>query len=134
MNISPANKPLSSEKTLNQAEDFLKQYYADITNHGKPKKGIEERKDEVFAELQTNGTYDMTEDEVEWGARMAWRNAPRCPARIIWKKLHVFDKRHVDNTDDMFEAILEHLDFSNNGGNIRPAMKVFRQRLPEADP
>ena len=23
---------------------------------------------------------------------MAWRNAPRCPARIVWKRLTVFDK------------------------------------------
>ena len=125
MNISPANKALSEEKALSQAEDFLKQYYADLANHGQPGKEHEERKKEVLAELQANGTYYMTEDEVEWGARMAWRNAPRCPARIIWKKLHVFDKRHVDNTDDMFDAILEHLDFSNNGGNIRPAITVF---------
>merc|ERR1719483_421210 len=28
------------------------------------------------------------------------------------------------------DAILEHIDFSNNGGNIRPAITVFRQRLP----
>ena len=61
---------------------------------------------------------------------MAWRNAPRCPARVIWKKLHVFDKRHIDNTDDMFKAMIEHLDFSNNGGNIRPAITLFRQRIP----
>ena len=66
---------------------------------------------------------------------MAWRNAPRCPARIIWKKLQVFDQRHIDNTDDMFKAILDHLEFSNNGGNIRPAITLFRQRLPgEKDP
>ena len=40
-------------------------------------------------------TYTMTHDELVWGARMAWRNAPRCPARVIWKNLTVFDKRHV---------------------------------------
>ena len=38
-------------------------------------------------------TYTMTHDELVWGARMAWRNAPRCPARVIWKNLTVFDKR-----------------------------------------
>ena len=37
----------------------------------------------------------MTHDELVWAARMAWRNAPRCPARVIWKNLTVFDKRHV---------------------------------------
>merc|ERR550517_923170 len=77
-----------------------------------------------------NGTYELTHDETEWGARMAWRNAPRCPARIIWKKLRVFDKRHIDTTDEMFEALKEHIAYSNNGGNIRPAITVFRQRTP----
>ena len=73
-------------------------------------------------------TYTMTRDELVWGARMAWRNASRCPARSIWKKLTVFDKRHIDTADDMFHAICDHLAFSNNGGNIRPAITVFRQR------
>ena len=72
----------------------------------------------------------MTHDELVWGARMAWRNAPRCPARVIWKKLTVFDKRHIDDAEGMFKAIKEHLAYSNNGGNIRPAITVFRQREP----
>ena len=36
--------------------------------------------------------------------------------------------RHVEDADGMFAAICEHLEFSNNGGNIRPAITVFRQR------
>ena len=38
--------------------------------------------------------------------------------------------RHVEDADGMFAAICEHLEFSNNGGNIRPAITVFRQRTP----
>ena len=30
----------------------------------------------------------------------------------------------------MFKAMIEHLDFSNNEGNIRPAITLFRQRIP----
>ena len=71
----------------------------------------------------------MTHDELVWGARMAWRNAARCPARVIWKNLTVFDKRHIDTADEMFQAICDHLEYSNNGGNIRPAITVFRQRI-----
>ena len=74
-------------------------------------------------------TYEFTHDELVWGARMAWRNAPRCPARVIWKNLTVFDKRHIDTADEMFKAICDHLEYSNNGGNIRPAITVFRQRI-----
>ena len=35
----------------------------------------------------------------------------------------------------MYEAICEHLEYSSNGGNIRPAITVFRQREPgKTDP
>ena len=57
----------------------------------------------------------MTHDELVWGARMAWRNAPRCPARVIWKNLTVFDKRHIDDAEGMFMAIKD-----------RVAMKIFK--------
>ena len=50
----------------------------------------------------------MTSDELVWGARMAWRNAPRCPARVIWKKLTVFDKRHIDDAEGMFKVDFLH--------------------------
>ena len=36
----------------------------------------------------------------------------------------------MEDADGMFAAICEHLEFSNNGGNIRPAITVFRQRTP----
>ena len=57
----------------------------------------------------------MTHDELVWGARMAWRNAPRCPARVIWKNLTVFDKRHIDDAEGMFMAIKD-----------RVAKKIFK--------
>ena len=79
--------------------------------------------------LRDHQTYTMTHDELVWGARMAWRNAARCPARVIWKNLTVFDKRHIDTADEMFQAICDHLEYSNNGGNIRPAITIFRQRI-----
>ena len=39
-------------------------------------------------------------------------------------------QRHIDDADGMFQALCEHIEFSNNGGNIRPAITVFRQRQP----
>ena len=68
-----------------------------MTNHETPQTGFEERQAEVLSELKMNKTYELTKDELKWGARMAWRNAPRCPARIIWKKQQVFDARNIDD-------------------------------------
>ena len=45
--MTPMNKPLTLDKSLAQAKDFLKQYYADTTNHEKPEKNIKERQAEV---------------------------------------------------------------------------------------
>jgi len=123
-------KTISEDKALMQAKDFLHQYYSDNINHEKPKLSYEAREKEVLQQLRTRQTYKLTHDELVWGARMAWRNAPRCPARVIWKNLTVFDKRHIDDAEGMFIAIKEHLAFSNNGGNIRPAITIFRQRRP----
>ena len=92
MNTTAHNQALSKSDALAQAKDFLLQYYSDTVNHAEPKVGHAEREREVLRELMMNGTYELTHDETEWGARMAWRNAPRCPARIIWKKLRVFDR------------------------------------------
>ena len=44
---------------------------------------------EVMKEIERNGTYDLTEKELIFGARMAWRNASRCIGRIQWNKLQV---------------------------------------------
>ena len=40
-------------------------------------------------EIDKHGSYDLTEAELGFGTRLAWRNAPRCIGRIHWKKLQV---------------------------------------------
>ena len=105
-----SNKPMSLEKKLTQAEEFLADYYQDGEHHDQPMVGEEERREEVKQELEAKGYYKLTKDELVWGARTAWRNAPRCPARVIWKKLIVFDCRQLTDTDMMFMAICRHLE------------------------
>ena len=48
-----------------------------------------ERLANVFAEVDKRGTYDLTYNELVFGAKMAWRNAPRCIGRIQWNNLKV---------------------------------------------
>ena len=40
----------------------------------------------------------------------------------------MFDKRAVDDTDGMFNAICEHIDYSYHSGAIRPSITIFRNR------
>ena len=46
-----------------------------------------------MAEIDATGTYTFTKDELQNGAKMAWRNAPRCPGRMQWKNLDILDYR-----------------------------------------
>ena len=47
------------------------------------------RLDEVLNSIEETGSYELTLQELEFGAKTAWRNAPRCINRIIWNTLHV---------------------------------------------
>ena len=77
--------PLPLEDMLVQAEDFMAEYYRDKENHGETEVEQEERVAKVQEELRSRGYYRLTGDELEWGARTAWRNADRCPACMVWK-------------------------------------------------
>ncbi len=98
------------------------------------------RLDEITRELNETGTYTPTTNELEFGARTAWRNASRvsahtkdfvvfnqkkisnvlqCIGRMQWKNLHFFDARHAHTTKEMFDAVCKHIEFATNDGNIR---------------
>lgn len=44
---------------------------------------------EIKAQIEESDGYIMKTEELKYGATVAWRNAPRCPGRIQWKKLQV---------------------------------------------
>lgn len=47
------------------------------------------RVQQVKKEIEEKGTYEMDAKELVFGAKLAWRNAPRCVGRIQWNKLQV---------------------------------------------
>lgn len=44
---------------------------------------------EIKTQIEESDGYIMKTEELKYGATVAWRNAPRCPGRIQWKKLQV---------------------------------------------
>ena len=52
MNTAPANQAMGLDQSINQARDFLSQYYSDTTNHEKPDKEMYEREQEVMRQLR----------------------------------------------------------------------------------
>ncbi|XP_049776657.1 nitric oxide synthase, salivary gland [Schistocerca cancellata] len=118
--------PRSPEELLKHAKDFLDQYFTSIRRHNS--QAHLSRWEQVQREVATTGTYQLTETELVYGAKLAWRNSVRCIGRIQWSKLQVFDCRYVTTTSGMFEALCNHIKYSTNKGNIRSAITVFPQR------
>nr|XP_027327526.2 nitric oxide synthase, inducible isoform X1 [Anas platyrhynchos]XP_038021538.1 nitric oxide synthase, inducible isoform X1 [Anas platyrhynchos] len=118
--------PVPQAELLPQAIDFVKQYYSSFKESK-----IEEhlaRLEAVTKEIETTGTYHLTQDELIFAAKQAWRNAPRCIGRIQWSNLQVFDARDCKTAKEMFEHICRHVQYATNNGNIRSAITIFPQR------
>lgn len=50
---------------------------------------LQTRLGEVRSQIEEKGHYELTYEELVFGARTAWRNAPRCVNRIVWRQLEV---------------------------------------------
>ena len=95
---------------------------------------------EIKCEVAAAGTYSHTAQELLLGARIAWRNNPQCVGKFYWKALEVRDCRDVGGggegsgqTGDegaLFEAMVEHLRQSWNGGKVRLLLSVFAPAQP----
>src|SRR5260370_41723773 len=74
---------------LVSAERFITQFHNE-THAGPPGRRLAH----VEREIETTGTYWHTPAELEFGARVAWRNSSRCIGRLYWRSLRVRDRRN----------------------------------------
>jgi len=81
---------------------------------------------ERMREVKDLNEYWPTTEELEFGARVAWRNSNRCIGRLFWQSLHVIDERHLEDEVQIFEALLNHISYATNGGKIRPTITIFK--------
>lgn len=109
---------------LEEATNFIETCYEEL---GKSEAEKANRLLAIKIAIKNTGTYMHSFEELEHGARMAWRNNNRCIGRLFWNSLTVFDERHQTTADEVFDALVRHIDFSTNGGQIRPTITVFRQ-------
>jgi nitric-oxide synthase len=87
---------------------------------------LQPRLEEVDEQLQREGSYSHTYDELANGARLAWRNSTRCLGRHLWHELDVRDRRELESEEEMFNAIIDHIAASTNGGELRSTITVFK--------
>ena len=109
-------------RLMEEAESFIRQCYTEL---GRPDLEIQARLAEINSAIGSAGTYTHTFEELERGAKMAWRNSSRCIGRLFWESLAVLDAREARTEDEIAAALLHHIDYATNGGNIRPVLTVF---------
>jgi len=76
-------------------------------------------------QVENEGQYIPSTEELTFGARVAWRNSNKCIGRLFWQSLHVEDARDVLDEQGIFEKLLCHIQYATNGGKIRPTITVF---------
>jgi len=109
-----------------KASEYIRMAY---TEQGKDHAALQERLREIHDEMQTTGSFTLRSEELTYGAKVAWRNSNRCIGRVFWKSLHVFDHRELQHEADVFEALLQHIDFSTNSGTIRSCISIFDPKV-----
>ena len=121
-----ADDSLAIENLLVSAERFITLFHTE--NRADPP---DRRVRAVRDEIEATGTYWHTPAELEFGARVAWRNSSRCIGRLYWRSLQVRDRRHVTAAPQIAEESVAHLREATNCGRIRPAITVFAPDAPD---
>lgn len=115
---------------LDEAEEFFYLHAAERRAAPDP----DERVRQARREVADRGTYTHSAEELEFGARVAWRNANRCIGRLYWRSLIIRDRRHVRDPDDVAAECFAHLRNASNHGRIRPIMTIFGPDSPDSPP
>ncbi|WP_442865198.1 nitric oxide synthase oxygenase [Alkalihalobacillus sp. CinArs1] len=108
---------------LEEAYSFLEQAYYEL-NHTPER--LKERKHEVKDQIEKTGVYEHTFEELQHGAKMAWRNSNKCIGRLFWNTLTVIDKRSATTVEEVADALLHHIHSATNNGRIRPTITIFQ--------
>jgi nitric-oxide synthase, bacterial len=116
---------LAPDRLFVSAERFIAMFHTEH-REGPPDRRLQQ----VRREIEATGTYWHTPAELEFGARVAWRNSSRCIGRLYWRSLQVRDRREVTAASDIAAESIMHLRQVTNGGRIRPAITVFAPDAP----
>ncbi|WP_018923236.1 nitric oxide synthase oxygenase [Salsuginibacillus kocurii] len=122
---------MSGETLRYEAAQFLNQFYEEKQYSAIAR---DNRKKEVEKSIQLTGTYEHTFAELEYGAKLAWRNSNRCIGRLFWDTLVVRDQRHLFTSKDVASSLIEHIDLATNEGRIQPMISIFPAQREKETP
>ncbi|KAG2495439.1 hypothetical protein HYH03_006385 [Edaphochlamys debaryana] len=116
-----------TETLIREALEYQELYHRERGSSAEAKAA---RVKELLAEIAATGSYTHTFDELQHGARVAWRHAPKCANRKFWEELNLLDHRHVDTPEGMFLACLELLEVATLSCVTTANIVVFRPQTP----
>jgi len=115
------------ETLLREAQDYLILFHKE---NGLGDDACTARISAVIASIEATGTYEHTLAELEYGAQVAWRNAPKCANRKHWSELKLVDARRATTATDMFDACCSLLDRAVESSAALASIVVFRPQTP----
>lgn len=80
---------------------------------------------EVGHELDNSSIWTPTFEELEFGARVAWRNNAKCIGRLFWPTLKVRDRRHIEDPELIASDLYDHVRLATNNGRIQPMISIY---------
>lgn len=111
-----------SREKFQKAQEFIYQFYEET---GQTKEQADKRLSIISDELNSTGSYRQLQEELAYGAKLAWRNSNRCIGRFFWETLQVIDKREAKTEEEVAKALFEHIKVATNSGKIKPSITVF---------
>src|SRR5260370_33126781 len=89
-----------------------------------------DRMRQVRAEIGAHGTYRHTPSELEFAARVAWRNSSRCIGRLYWRTLRARDRRQGSAAGQIPAGGLHHLHEAPHHGGDRRLIRILPPDAP----
>lgn len=114
VDVATVDSPLLPHQ---EAESLIRQFYSEMEIPA----GLQER----ILNIKPNKPFNPEREELEFAARVAWRNANRCIGRLYWPGLFFRDLRHINNPEGMLEEMAIHTRLATNGGRLRSMMTIF---------
>jgi nitric-oxide synthase, bacterial len=115
---------------LSTAESLMFQKAADFfisygISKGQDFDSIYNRIEHAHLELDQDGSYTLTSEELVYGIRIAWREYTKLNPISQSDAIDVIDCRHISKPDEYFEKICDYLEGIVLDGNIVPLITVF---------
>eukprot|EP00581_Thalassiosira_minuscula_P018097 CAMPEP_0183714154 /NCGR_PEP_ID=MMETSP0737-20130205/8790_1 /TAXON_ID=385413 /ORGANISM="Thalassiosira miniscula, Strain CCMP1093" /LENGTH=1265 /DNA_ID=CAMNT_0025943059 /DNA_START=110 /DNA_END=3907 /DNA_ORIENTATION=+ len=136
MNCDITETETVKQTLLREAKEFIDLYYHEREEEMKGHAGFqskEERIKSIEESIESTETYEHTYDEIQHGARVAWRNAPKCSNRKYWQNLKLIDCRDAQTNKEMYACCLQHLAKAMACGSAEAYISVFRPAAPGTD-